>query len=169
MKKVILSIVMALVATTNVAAQSKSKSAAKPSTADVELYNEVKRLQKESETIANDTTKSLTVRKIATFRNDAIWYMQMKGGADKNFTTRDLAEQTVAMIDFVNTYIRELAGRNRNEQELVVSRYRRASLENSLFNDTDKELTNAYVGNDNYLTQFSLDTNWKKALAEVSK
>ena len=40
-------------------------------------------------------------------------------------------------------------------------------LSNPLFNDTDLEVVQSYVNNDTYLTRFSLDTNWVKALEEV--
>ena len=33
----------------------------------------------------------------------------------------------------------------------------------------EKEITYGYVDNSNYITNFSLDTDWVKALAEVKK
>ena len=42
-----------------------------------------------------------------------------------------------------------------------------ASLKNSKFNDMEKEITYAYVDKPNYITPFSLDTDWLKALEEV--
>jgi hypothetical protein len=38
-----------------------------------------------------------------------------------------------------------------------------------MFNDTDKDLVLAYDNNENYITRFSLDTDWEKALQQVRK
>ena len=51
---------------------------------------------------------------------------------------------------------------------MVKAKFRAASINNSLFNDVDKEVIYSYVDNENYITQFSLDTDWPKALAEVT-
>ena len=45
--------------------------------------------------------------------------------------------------------------------------FKAASLKNSLFDDPDKELVNAYVDNPQYITPFSIDTDWEKALKAV--
>ena len=45
--------------------------------------------------------------------------------------------------------------------------FRTATINNSLFNDVDKEVIYSYVDNESFITQFSLDTDWPKALAEV--
>ena len=50
-----------------------------------------------------------------------------------------------------------------------MARFKNASISNSRFNDTDKELVLSYYDNSNYMTQFSLDTDWVKALAEVRR
>ena len=50
-----------------------------------------------------------------------------------------------------------------------MSRYKNTTIQNALFNDMDKDIIYAYVDNDKYITQFSLDTNWVKALEEVRK
>ena len=39
---------------------------------------------------------------------------------------------------------------------------------NDTSKDLDKEVIYSYVDNENYITQFSLDTDWPKALAEVT-
>ena len=49
------------------------------------------------------------------------------------------------------------------------SRFKKVTIENALFNDMDKDIIYAYVDNDNFITQFSLDTNWVKALEEVRR
>ena len=77
-------------------------------------------------------------------------------------------EQAYAMYEFVNLYIKQLAeAKTPESKDLVGKEFRTASLNNPLFNDTDLEVVQSYVSNDTYLTRFSLDTNWVKALEEV--
>ena len=77
-------------------------------------------------------------------------------------------EQAYAMYEFVNLYIKQLAeAKTPESKDLVGKEFRAASLNNPLFNDTDLEVVQSYVNNDTYLTRFSLDTNWVKALEVV--
>ncbi len=133
------------------------------------IYNEVKRIEKQAETLANDTTKNLNERKIACFKYDAIYYLIDKASQEDNFTEYELGEQTDALIEFVNLYVKRLAEANKKDKELLKAKFRTASINNSLFNDVDKEVVYSYVDNENFITQFSLDTNWVKALEEVKK
>ena len=57
--------------------------------------------------------------------------------------------------------------KKQKNKDLIKATFRTATINNSLFNDTDKEVTYGYVDNEKYITQFSLDTDWVKALAEV--
>ena len=94
----------------------------------------------------------------------------MKAGSTEGFTEHELGEQANAMIEFVNLYIKSLANNaKKGNQEVTKAKYKNASIKNSRFNDMDKEITYAYVDNSNYITNFSLDTDWVKALAEVKK
>jgi len=78
--------------------------------------------------------------------------------------------QTLCIIEFVNLYVKSLANNaKKSNQEVTKAKYKNASIKNSRFNDMDKEITYAYVDNSNYITNFSLDTDWIKALAEVKK
>ena len=65
--------------------------------------------------------------------------------------------------------MKRLAAAGKKDKELLKAKFRTASINNSLFNDVDKEVVYSYVDNDNFITQFSLDTNWVKALEEVKK
>lgn len=133
-----------------------------------EIYKEVLRIQKDFENKKNDTSKKLSERRIASFQWDAIQYMLYKAGADSTYTERVLGEQTDALIDFVKLYFRRLSEANKQkDKDIVVARFRNASLNNSFFYDMDKEVTMAYVNNTQYPTPFSLDTDWVKALAEI--
>lgn len=45
------------------------------STSAQEIYDEVRRIEKEAKAFANDTKNNLEARKIATFKYDAIYYL----------------------------------------------------------------------------------------------
>lgn len=133
-----------------------------------EIFKEVTRIQKRFEAVKYDKTKKLDERRVASFQWDAIEYMLYRSKENESFTERQLGEQTEALMDFVKLYFRRLAesGKGKNK-DVVVAKFRNASLNNSLFQDMDKDLVLAYVNNAAYATPFSLDTDWVKALAEV--
>ncbi len=153
MKKIIMTLMLCCIGVAQASAQ--------------DIFTEVKNLMDGYQKIKEDTSQDLDVRKVATFKWDAIYYMVYKATDE---TESELGMQVDAMIDFVNTYLAELQeAKGTQNKQLVRSKFKQASLENSLYNDTDKELTYAYVDNQNFLTQFSLDTNWAKALELVKK
>ena len=129
-----------------------------------EIYNEVKKIQKQAETFANDTTKDLNERKISCFKYDAIYYLVDRASQEDRFTEYELGQQTDALIEFVNLYVKRLAAAGKKDKEMVKAKFRAASINNSLFNDVDKEVVYSYVDNDKFITNFSLDTDWVKAL-----
>ncbi|MCH4147476.1 MAG: hypothetical protein LKG25_02575 [Prevotella sp.] len=154
MKKVILSLMLMFAFTLTASSQ--------------EIYKEVKRIMQNEEAIKNDKTKNMDERKIATFKWDAIYYMIMKSGDEKDFTTYELGSQTSAMIDFVNLYVKRLSEEKKKAQrDIIMDHYKNATTHNSLFHDMDKDIIYGYVDNENFITQFSLDTDWVKALEEV--
>ena len=59
--------------------------------------------------------------------------------------------------------------KKKNQRDIIMSRFKKVTIENALFNDMDKDIIYAYVDNDNFITQFSLDTNWVKALEEIRR
>ena len=134
-----------------------------------DIFYEVRKIEKQVETLANDTTKNINERKIACFKYDAIYYLIDKASQEDRFTEYELGEQTDAMIEFVNLYVKRLAAAGKKDKDLLKAKFRTASINNSLFNDVDKEVIYSYVDNDNFITQFSLDTDWVKALEEVKK
>ena len=145
MKKMIFALALCLCSSVTIQAQ--------------EIFKEVQSLMQKLET-----------RKIATFKSDALYYLIMKAGSTEGFTEHELGEQANAMIEFVNLYVKSLANNaKKSNQEVTKAKYKNASINNSRFNDMDKEITYAYVDNSNYITNFSLDTDWVKALAEVKK
>ena len=139
-----------------------------------------KELLKSAKEIAEDKSKDIETRKIATFKFDELSYMAMKVRDDVLRDTTDLEffnktvtmlnEQSFAMHEFVTLYLNSLAkAKKKSERDIIITVFRDASINNPLFNDMDKELILAYYNNENYLTQFSLDTNWVKALEAVRK
>lgn len=135
-----------------------------------EIYNEVMRIKNSLEAIANDANRDMQTRKVACFKNDAIYYLIEKASKEDKFTEYELGEQTTAMIDFVNLFVERLSGsKKEKDKDIVLARFKSASVEHSLFNDMEKEVTYGYVDNQDFITQFSLDTNWVEALNEVSR
>ena len=156
MKKFILLIITALCLAQTISAQ--------------EIFQEVTTIMEKNKTAKFDTKKSLQERKLATFKYDAIYYLIMKAAEADSFTERQLGEQVSAMIDYVNLFIGKLSQETKkSRREVVVALFKKYTLENALFHDMDKEVVYGYVDNENFLTQFSLDTNWVKALEEVQK
>lgn len=138
------------------------------STSAQEIYDEVRRIEKESKAFANDTKNNLEARKIATFKYDAIYYLIDKASQEPLFSEYELGVQTNAMIEFVNLFVSKLSTLKKNkDKDMLKAVFRTATINNSLFNDVDKEVIYSYVDNENFITQFSLDTDWPKALAEV--
>lgn len=138
------------------------------STSAQEIYDEVRRIEKEAKAFANDTKNNLEARKIATFKYDAIYYLIDKASQEPLFSEYELGVQTNAMIEFVNLFVSKLSTLKKNkDKEMLKAVFRTATINNSLFNDVDKEVIYSYVDNENFITQFSLDTDWPKALAEV--
>lgn len=131
-----------------------------------DVYNEILRLSKN---VAKDKQKDLEARKIATFKVDELQYMAMKTRElMPDSSVRVLDVQAYAMYEFVNLFVKRLSeAKKKSEKEIVRTRFTNASLNNSRFNDMDKDLVWSYYNNPNYLTSFSLDTDWVKALAEV--
>ena len=134
-----------------------------------EIYNEVRRMQKQFETVKLDKTKKMDERKIASFKWDAIEYMLYRAKQDSTFNELQLGKQTNAMVDFVNLFIKRLVetGNNKSKREKVTLRFKNASINHSLFHDEDKDLVMAYYDNPKFITQFSLDTDWVEALKEI--
>ncbi len=134
-----------------------------------QIYNEVRRMQKEFQDIKYNKDKPMTERKTASFKWDVIEYMLYKAKDDSTFSEKQLGIETYAMTEFVNLYFKRLseAGNSKSKKEIALARFKNASLNNALFGDVDYDLCHAYVDNANFMTPFSLDTDWVKALAEI--
>ena len=74
------------------------------------------------------------------------------------------------MHEYVNLFTKEYTRSDKQKRkEQIFKIFRNASINHPLYNDPDKSLVLVYFNSDEYLTQFSLDTNWVAALAEVKK
>lgn len=133
-----------------------------------QIYDEVMRMQKSFQTVKLDESKDMAERKVASFKWDVIEYMLYKGKDDDTFTEQQLGEQTNAMIEYLTLYFKRLGeAKNKAKKDIVVTRFKNASINNSFFHDMDQELVLAYYNSSNFATPFSLDTDWTKALAEI--
>ena len=161
MKRLFLFLIMALAMSGQAAAQ--------------DVANEIIKLSK---AIVDDTKQDLQTRRIAYFKVNVINYMKMKVRDEVLRDTNDLKvfnenmkmlnEQSYAMYHFVNLFVKRLSESNKKKaKEVVMTRFRNASINNPLFNDMDLDLVLSYYNNPEYLTRFSLDTDWMKALEEV--
>jgi hypothetical protein len=133
-----------------------------------DVYNEILRISTEA---ANNKNNDLDMRKINTFKVDELKYMAMKSKElMPDSTVRMLDLQAYAMYEYINLYIKRLTSApKKKDKESVMLRFKNASLSNSRFHDMERDITDAYIDNPGYLTQFSLDTDWIKALEEVKK
>ena len=136
-----------------------------------EVWKEVRRLAKE---VADNPDKDLQSRKIATFKVDALDYMKQRyyeAMLDSSVTAYNyrLDHQAYALYDFVNQFVEQFSKQEKKkDKQSVIDTFKRTSLENCKFFDLDKELVEAYILRPgDYLTQFSLDTNWEKANEEI--
>lgn len=149
-------------------------------TATAKAQDVFKLLLQDAKTVAEDKSRDIETRKIATFKYDELSYMAMqvrddvlRDSTDLDFfnkTVTMLNEQSYAMHEFVNFYLERLkAVKKKEDRDVVMTVFRNASINYPLFNDMDKELILSYYNNENYITRFSLDTNWVKALAVVKQ
>jgi len=130
-----------------------------------EVFTEIRRL---SFAAARDTTKSVEERKIATFKVDALDYFAQKSREltpDSSMSVLDY--QAYAMYEYVNLFAKRYTEVKKRKKEQVIYFFKQASLNNPRFGDEDTGLTHAYIDKPGYLTQFSLDTDWVKALDEL--
>ena len=134
-----------------------------------EIYKEVKRLMQTFENISSDTKRNIQERKVAVFKADALYYLIDKAGSTDGFTEYQLGQQADAMIEFVNLYVKKLQSAGKNERKAIMARFKNATMNNALFGDMEKEVVYGYVDNENFITQFSIDTNWTDALKEVKR
>lgn len=132
-----------------------------------EVYKEVLRIATEA---AENESNDMQVRLTNTFIYDALKYMAGKTAeVNPDASVSVLDYQALALYEFITDFVaRTTMATRADERKIVLNRFYNASLSNPRFNDLDKQLVEAYI-NEKYITQFSLDTDWEKALAEIRK
>ena len=142
-----------------------------------EVFLEVMRMSRE---VAEDKSKDMAARRIATFKYDQLTYMYnkvlpvvLKDTTNTELITKNmemLDQQAYAMYMFVHLFVEKLAKAKKDkERSDIMLTFKNASLNNPYFNDEDKEFVQAYVDHPDFITHFSLDTDFVKALAEIKQ
>ena len=132
--------------------------------------------------VANDSKEAMSVRKLAIFRVDAVNYLSSKTLSALTDTTRHLTPEDVAelnnqldsmayfMYDYENLFNKEYSrARTDKQKQRVIKIFRDVSINNPLYNDPDRQFVLSYYNREDFLTQFSLDTNWIKAVVQVKE
>ena len=132
------------------------------------VYGEIMRMSK---TVANDKSKNLQTRKIATFKQDALTYMAMKARElMPDSTSRMLDVQALAMYEYVDLFMKHLTmEKKKKDQEAVIDLFSQVTIEHPRYYDLDKDVTLSYYNNKGFLTRFSLDTDWVVALNDIKR
>lgn len=132
-----------------------------------DAYNEAIRMAKE---VADDTSKPLDDRKVATFKKDALYYLgrqAYKLTPDSSVTMLDY--QALALFQFINLFYGSYKMSPKKDRPAIIERFKRVSLAHPRFNDPDKAYVLAYITTPGYITQFSLDTDWVAAYNDIRK
>ena len=134
-----------------------------------EAYNELR--QKAKATVADPKTNAV-VKQISQFKLDALNYMAIKMQEEMpDSSATFLDKQAIAMDNFVNFYVEKLieSTKKPNVQQIkMIKMFMDASYSNPLFNDKDTELVLSYYNSAQSMTRFSLDTDWRKAVAAIA-
>lgn len=169
MKKVILSLLMMLALAVGTEAQEARQ----------RVFQQI---HDKAYIIANDSKEAMSVRKLAIFRVDAVNYLSTKTLTALTDTTRHLSQEEITqlndqldsmayfMYDYENLFNKEYTrARTEKQKQKIIKIFRDVSINNPLYNDPDRQLVLAYYNREDFLTQFSLDTNWVKAVSEVKE
>ena len=134
-----------------------------------EAYNE---LRQKAKTTVNDPKTNAVVKQISQFKLDALNYMAIKMQEEMpDSSATFLDKQAIAMDNFVNFYVEKLIESTKlpNVQQVkMIKMFMDASYSNPLFNDKDTELVLSYYNSAQSMTRFSLDTDWRKAVAAIA-
>lgn len=108
--------------------------------------------------------------KINYFYLTALNYMKMKASPQDATQWKILDEQALAMQAYVSEFIGWMsrtqdADLRRRGIQLFID----TSAEHPFFNDKDTETTQSFVSDSDYLTPFSLDTDWVAAHAAIKE
>ena len=95
--------------------------------------------------------------------------MKNKSKASNQAGFKILDEQAYAMQEFVTDFFKQMAMASDDKRKNVITVFINASLENPLFDDKDTETTQSFISDPEYITPFSLDTDWVAAHKAAKK
>jgi hypothetical protein len=134
-----------------------------------EAYNQLR--QKAKATVSDPKANSV-VKQISQFKLDALNYMAIKMQEEMpDSSVIFLDKQAIAMDNFVNFYVEKLIESTTKpnvQQVKMIKMFMDASYSNPLFNDKDTELVLSYYNSADSMTRFSLDTDWRRAVAALA-
>lgn len=132
------------------------------------VYQEILKSSKEG---ARNEKLGLATRRIYQFKVDGLEYMLRKTRVEMPDSSMNrIDRQAYALYEFIHQYMRQLSNAvKEKDKESIRQRYKNASLTHSMFHDMDQDLVMSYVNRKDYMTPFSLDTDWVQALSQVKE
>lgn len=124
---------------------------------------------------ASDPTEDREVRKVESFKVDALDYLRTRtlenadGDSISSTTYAKLDSLAYYMYDYVNLFVSQYSKASKKGKAKCIKLFQDTSLGLPLYNDNDTDLVLAYCNHEDYLTRFSLNTDWIKANAEVRR
>ena len=131
-----------------------------------EVFNTI--LEKAT-SVVNSEDRNDYNTKISYFYYTELNYMKYKAKASYQAGFKILDEQAYAMQEFVTDFFKQMAMASDDKRKNVITVFINASLENPLFDDKDTETTQSFISDPEYITPFSLDTDWVAAHKAAKK
>ncbi len=125
-----------------------------------EVYQAALNMARET---AEDETKPVDLRKIATFKYDELCYTAQRTLEQMPDKKVELDDQALALYEFLDLYLSNYEKAKKSQQKKIMQDFKQYCIDNPRYDDNDTTLTEAYY-NENYITQFNLNTDWVKAL-----
>lgn len=119
--------------------------------------------------IVNNPASNFTVTRVAQFKRTALLYMRdmvIKNAPDT--TALFLDTQAYNLNEFTTEFFSTLLRNQGNMRKEVINIFMKASSDNPIWNDTDKETAESFIIAGE-LTPFSLDTDWEKAYKQADE
>lgn len=160
MRKILIIALMGIISTGNIKAQ--------------EVFNQV---VNNAKLVLEDPRADSFLTAVSQFKYTAMQFLcttaiKQKGGpVEANMLDR----QALALNNFIISYFRELGKAQKSSdsaQKDIMKRFWRACNENPMFENQDREITDAFINDPDCITPFSINTNWvmaEKAVTEKSK
>lgn len=125
-----------------------------------EVYQAALNMARET---AEDETKPIDLRKIATFKYDELCYTAQRTLEQMPDKKAELDDQALALYEFLDLFLSNYEQAKKSQQKKIMQDFKQFCIDNPRYDDNDATLTEAYY-NENYITQFNLNTDWVKAL-----